>query len=715
MATVKLPLREQLILLDDYLHPLFGARAAFGDSAFLDLKQKLGDFSEGYGDDGRSYLADRLLTLAGRQLPPETLLRYDENIRRHLTAINRARGVDQQITLKYFQQLALFYTEHVLERVFANAYDFCVDLNKLVDKRNQTLSDYRRTPFPSYQPGDLHKLAYWMATGSGKTLLMHINLHQILHYAAENRHGSRPCFDNILLITPPSDSLGAQHATELDASGIPNVRFRPAMPNVAPGTVTIIEISKLTTGHPGPNTANVAQFGTNNLLLVDEGHRGSSGESWLSLREQLAADGFTFEYSATFGEALNRGSKGSDVESRLAYGKSIVFDYSYRYFHGDGYGKDYEILNLPKSYSDQERDLLLLGNLLAFYEQIALYQQHREQLRPYHIEHPLLVFVGHTVQTGKKQSELNQNDKTSLSDVLEILRFLHRAVQNRDNWTERAIRAIFNGTSGLTDTQGRDIFADRLRTIRTQAPPTVLAALLQQIFHTTAPAPLHLSNLKSAAGEISLRVGATNQPFGVINIGDDTNFLNLAAASGLELIIDADDAFRGSLFNTINSPASTVNILVGAKKFTEGWSSWRVSSMGLLNVGKSEGSEIIQMFGRGVRLLGYQRTLKRSAALEGTHPVAIEPLETLNIFSVHGSYLATFRDALQREDIIDGWHEVEIPLQYTLWDELQATDNAPPLYTLQIRDGLAFDQQPTFALPLDAKPPRIDMATRVQV
>jgi len=50
-------------------------------------------------------------------------------------------------------------------------------------------------------------------------------------------------------------------------------------------------------------------------------------------------------------------------------------------------------------------------------------------------------------------------------------------------------------------------------------------------------------------------------------------------------------------------------LLIGSKKFSEGWSSWRVSSMGLMNVGKSEGSQIIQLFGRGVRLKGYQFSL----------------------------------------------------------------------------------------------------------
>ena len=54
--------------------------------------------------------------------------------------------------------------------------------------------------------------------------------------------------------------------------------------------------------------------------------------------------------------------------------------------------------------------------------------------------------------------------------------------------------------------------------------------------------------------------------------------------------------------DAIKSERSTIHILIGAKKFMEGWSSYRVSTMGLLNVGKTEGSQIIQLFGRGVGL-----------------------------------------------------------------------------------------------------------------
>ena len=41
--------------------------------------------------------------------------------------------------------------------------------------------------------------------------------------------------------------------------------------------------------------------------------------------------------------------------------------------------------------------------------------------------------------------------------------------------------------------------------------------------------------------------------------------------------------------------------------------------MGLMNVGRSEGSEIIQLFGRGVRLKGYRYSLKRSKMLDACY------------------------------------------------------------------------------------------------
>ena len=107
----------------------------------------------------------------------------------------------------------------------------------------------------------------------------------------------------------------------------------------------ILDIHKLR-DEMGEKTVAVDAFEGNNLVLVDEGHRGTSGAEtgeWMRKRNQLCENGFSFEYSATFGQAMKASG---NRELDQVYAKSILFDYSYKYFYGDGYGKDYRILNL---------------------------------------------------------------------------------------------------------------------------------------------------------------------------------------------------------------------------------------------------------------------------------------------------------------------------------------------------------------------------------
>lgn len=89
----------------------------------------------------------------------------------------------------------------------------------------------------------------------------------------------------------------------------------------------------------GGITLPVAAFEGRNLVFVDEGHKGRASEdrAWASRRAKLAENGFVFEYSATFGQILSERNR--DVLEE--YAKSIIFDYSYKYFYMDGYGKDF--------------------------------------------------------------------------------------------------------------------------------------------------------------------------------------------------------------------------------------------------------------------------------------------------------------------------------------------------------------------------------------
>ena len=63
----------------------------------------------------------------------------------------------------------------------------------------------------------LNKLAFWMATGSGKTLLMHAHVLQYRRLLV--RHGRARDLNRILLLTP-NEGLSRQHLRELETAGI---------------------------------------------------------------------------------------------------------------------------------------------------------------------------------------------------------------------------------------------------------------------------------------------------------------------------------------------------------------------------------------------------------------------------------------------------------------------------------------------------------------
>ncbi|MDW8396537.1 MAG: DEAD/DEAH box helicase family protein [Anaerolineae bacterium] len=644
---------QQYVKLENRLVLLAWLNSLFGYTSNREMLQDCQTVDEGYDSNGNSFLYHHLVGRGSKvQIPSQDLARYDKNIRDHLSKINHRRTT--KIILRYFQHLAALYAEIFLDRLFNHRAQLLADLNAFVKRRNQ--SRYPSDPQdPTFTDADLDKLAFWMATGSGKTLLMHLNYYQYLHYAKKDKP------DNVLLVTP-NEGLTEQHLAELDASGIPAQRFgqserRLSTQDLPP--VQVIEITKLVeTKQGGGVSVSVETFEGRNLVFVDEGHKGSGGVAWRRYRDALGKGGFTFEYSATFGQAL---SAVRDDSLTTEYGKAIAFDYSYKYFYSDGFGKDFRVLNLRDSVDDTLTDRLLMGNLLSFYEQLCVFETQSSSLRSYNLEKPLWVFVGSTVNAVYTEHGRPR------SDVLTVARFFHRVLSNR-RWAEEIISLLLNGQSGLTASDGSDLFLGRFPAIRqaeqAKQPGQTAAAIyddiLRRIFHTEPSGGLHLVELKRASGELGLRAAGANEYFGVIYIGDVSAFKNLVQQDAGDIVLE-QDAIRESLFARINTPDSPIHVLIGARKFIEGWNSWRVSSMGLLNIGRNEGAQIIQLFGRGVRLKGKDLCLKRSSALPGPHPQYIALLETLNIFAVRANYMAQFRDYLEREGI-----EVDLPIELPL-------------------------------------------------
>lgn len=638
------------LVLNQWLLSLFGV-TRFEDLAEHLRNEKLEGLDENNVHHFHHALTAQLFNLT--YLPTELLLEYDQNIVKHTQRLNDRRVTvgEKPIVWKYFQYLTLLFTEIYLDRYFSDAQALLKTLNAQLAITNADRPEAEQiTAFDEQSEAwpQLNKLAYWSATGSGKTLLMHANILQYQFYL--EKHGRRRELNRIILLTP-NEGLSQQHLSEFQVAGISAELFNKDGRGLFAGqAVEILDIHKLK-DEMGDKTIAIDAFEGNNLVLVDEGHRGASGGeegAWMRFRNALCETGFSFEYSATFSQAVKGSKKLTDT-----YAKSILFDYSYRYFYGDGFGKDYQILNLDEETQTNHLELYLVACLLAFYQQQRLYREKETSFGAFNIEKPLWIFVG-----GSVTATLAKKDA---SDIVVILKFLARYLADRAASIQRIEQVL---SQGLVAADGKNLFAGRFTYINTTglSPTQVFEGTLATLFNAASGGLLHVENLRGATGEVALRAG-DNDPFGVINVGDDTKLVTLCEQNGLQT---SEREFSGSLFHEINKAHSTVNVLIGSKKFTEGWNSWRVSTMGLMNVGKTEGSQIIQLFGRGVRLKGYGMSLKRSGQTqlpdEVTRPKHINQLETLSIFGIDAEYMATFRDFLEEEGLPTNDDRVELLL-----------------------------------------------------
>lgn len=654
---------EKYLVLYKYLLSLFG----IGD--FRDLQEKLKDAPVGVDSDGRSHFVNILRSsfegLRKDILPQETLLKYDENIQNYVRKINCKR---EPVSLKYFQYLAVLFTEIVLDNLKNRKIEFLYELNDFLEtyKQEQDIDLIEK-----FSEEDLKKLAFWMATGSGKTLIMHINYHQFFHYNLFSP-------DSIILITP-NEGLSKQHFEELQKSGIPSRLYSGSLNSGLKDEreVLVIEMTKLVEEKRGGGvTLPIEAFEGRNLIFVDEGHKGRKSEEqkWAKLRDKLAENGFAFEYSATFGQILS--DKNQDILEK--YAKSIVFDYSYKYFYLDGYGKDFFVLNVKGAgISEQEfAEAMFIANLLSFYEQLLVYEENVQLAKEYNIEKPLWIFVGATV-TGKKEADEE-------SDVIQIVELINRVIKDVD-WTRGWAKRILNGETNLNDENGNNIFQNSFRYLRKKYSTGIdFEDLYRRVFGGKGGFKIY--EIKNAPGEFGLKVGENNY-FGVINIGDVSKFKKHLETKG---IFVEEDVISGSLFDDIKKEGSSINILIGSRKFIEGWDTWRVSSMGLLNIGREQGPQIIQLFGRGVRLKGKGMSLKRSG-----DDFRIQLLEKLNIYGIKADYLSKFLEAIRKEEV--EFETIEIPVK------LQHEDKWKELYTLTKDDNKRFEEERVLRLELDDK------------
>lgn len=620
-STPRPPFVKQLVLTRHFAR-------AFGLS-YDALLRRLAETAPGKAADGASHFCHALEAVASKSISDGDLRRYDANIRRHEARIGRRRcgGVGSSaggavFQLTYFQYLACLFTECYLDQLKRDRRALLTAL----ETTRRELAPH----LPPYRDDELAKLAIFMSIGAGKTLVMHINLLQFLEYKPFPA-GNAP--DSILLITP-GEELSRQHREELEKSDL-------AFLGVEIREITKLYVPDRGARNKGGESIAVDQFKGPNLLLVDEGHKGTKGDdtterAWRAIREALAGGderfsikpGFTFEYSATFAQMAAIDATLSDE-----YAKAAIVEFAYGRFWKDGYGKDFRVLNAQtgaNADSQATTDLVLAVGLLSFYQQTHWYEANTNVARQWRLEAPLAVFLGSKVATDG-------------SDVATVVKFIVR-VATEPTWFAGLTDKVLS-ISGVQQTlNGDPLDFSYLRGLAEDGKATA-AALAQTLFGGSGKLIVNRIN----DNEVGLRVsGASNDRyFGVINVGDAKKVHAALLAIGCE--DGGEDKLTGSLFAAIER-TPTIKMLIGAKRFIEGWSSWRVAAMGLVNVGKSEGSQIVQMFGRGVRLLGRRGDLKRSSVDQFEDvPAHLPLLERLVVFGIKADYMQRFLESLERE------------------------------------------------------------------
>lgn len=551
----------------------------------------------------------------------ETIDLFDKSTQEKIEAFDASIGLDGKIlnaVKKYLKAYNTYLIAHKLNKVSLRYYQILAIYFTEVffkNKKSKEFEDFAKSA-----------LAYWMATGSGKTIIMHINVFQFI----EHNKGFK---DLEIIITTPGVNLINQHEREVT----PLVEYLNKIHrNKIRFTIdtTSALLNKADDFFDFPDNKKYQR-----LILVDEAHIGlgtsqkdDEGE-FLKLRRRLnIKHSFLFEYSATFHNLDNK------LENE--YSKSIIYDYNYNLFYRDGYGKDfffYEIKkdelrnNTPFEFKDNlDLNLEVIEEKLDVFNKLVYSEIKYLFSATTFPDRPLIAFMGNTVNDKKDEGKVNKKGdaEDELSDISKIVDYLAKLSE-------------------------------------------VERAEFKNVFNNFYKGKLKLTRNSLAEDEILLSYGSGDY-WGIINVGNGLNFINNYKGGNVEKVTSTSVVISNIekyLFENIDKSQSPINVLIGSRKFAEGWNCFRVSVIGLINLGKTKGNKIIQIFGRGVRLKGLKNDGKRKDLnhiedyflLSKTNELdKLKRLETLCIFSLQRSYLETFTEAVSSELEITKTFEISV-------------------------------------------------------
>ena len=485
----------------------------------------------------------------------------------------------------------------------------------------------------------INRMCFWMATGSGKTLVM-VKLIEILWRLM--RHGEIP--GHRILLLAPSDYLLDQirrTVEEFNASGGLQIALLPlrggehlrqgvlgdALPVYFHRSDNISDVQK-------EALTDYRQYedGGRWFVLLDEAHKGGKEDSKRQAYYALMArEGFLFNFSATFADS-------EDIQT-------TVNKYNLEDFISGGRGKNIYLnqseyrafASRQKDTSVREKQRIVLQSLITLTFVSSCRQKLLEQTGRTDLYHrPLMLTLVHSVETV-------QND---LLQFFQILRKLAANDMDEALFKEAkaALKREWSSAQMLLGDDGGAI-------------SRASAQMLAKMRITDLREAVFLSRRRSALEyirsqdnrELAFKMKNCDAPFALIRIG------NTATATWRNKFLRGfEEATRldsRSFFSTLDE--NLITILMGSRSFFESWDSNRPNVINFINIGASEARKfVLQSIGRGVRdepLPGQRlRQSRLPAAMQGVIGSAdlAAPLETLFLFATNRSAISSVLNSL---------------------------------------------------------------------
>ncbi|MGC9004877.1 MAG: DEAD/DEAH box helicase family protein, partial [bacterium] len=556
-----------------------------------------------------------------------------------------------------------------------NALDY--DLSKR-ERKSTNLLQEGYYPIEDNKVEFLHfinRMAFWMATGAGKTLVI-VKLIEILKHLIQN---SEIPPNDILFLTYREDLLEQfKNFVEEFNSSNPhiyiNLKSLKEYDSVKRGVGSLFkdrEIivfyyrSDLISDEQKEKLVDFRNYDNEGrwFILLDEAHKGDKEESKRQIIYSiLSRNGFLFNFSATF----------TDPSDFL----TTVFNFNLDRFISEGYGKrlylsqeEIRAFRQEQDFSEREKRKIVLKSLIL----LSYIRKFLEEIRAggnelYH--KPLLLVLVNSVNVEEADLKLFFRELEKIGEGKFSEEIFEEAKRELIEGFERERELL------IPDGDVFELEKDRMENLRFQD-------ILSDVFNSPSPGNIEVLLHPKNRQEMAFKLRTSDRPFALVKIGDISGWLK-RELEGYEI----SERFEGeSFFEELNSEESDINILMGSRTFYEGWDSNRPNIVLFINIGVGTDAKkfVLQSVGRGVRiepikdkrlrLLNLYRSGMIKDELFKRIKDLVAPIETLFVFGTNPSAIRETANILKEEK-----QDLSLERYFTINEEVQELPLYIPVY-----------------------------------